>query len=116
MLTFQSAGRVRMKPTTATASTAFTGVFALLSRAQYLAPGTAPSRLNANSMREAEVRQAVVQKSWPSVAISRTLPDMNGVSAWSKMTCTPPPPADTAAGSCTAKRKASSRIQPPMAE
>ena len=34
-------------------------------------PGIAPSRLNANVIREALVRQAVVQKSWPAVEMNR---------------------------------------------
>ena len=35
-------------------------------------PGIAPSRLNANVIREALVRHAVVQNSWPAVEISST--------------------------------------------
>ena len=36
--------------------------------------------------------------------------------AWVKMVTTAPPPADTPSESCTANRKVSSRIQPPIAE
>ena len=37
-------------------------------------PGTAPSRLKAKSMREQLVMQAMVQKNWPTVEMSRTVP------------------------------------------
>ena len=35
-------------------------------------PGMAPSRLNANVMRDALVMQAVVQKNWPAVEMNST--------------------------------------------
>ncbi len=79
-------------------------------------PGTAPSRLKAKSMRLQLVRQAMVQKSWPMVEIRRTVPPHFDVSAWEKINATPPPPLVTSPSFCTAKRNASSRIQPPMAE
>ena len=88
-----------------------------LSLDQYFAPGTAPSRLNAKSMREAEVRQAVVQKSWPIVAISSTRPDIFGVQRLVEDDLdTSTTSSDTPSASWTAKRNDSSRIQPPIAE
>ena len=67
-------------------------------------------------MRDALVWQAVVQKNWPAVEISRTIATHLESIAWLKMVTTAPPPADTPSESCTANRKASSRIQPPIAE
>ena len=45
----------------AEARTALTGTFSLLTFAHSAPPGTAPSRLKANIIREVEVRQAVEQ-------------------------------------------------------
>ena len=73
-------------------------------------PGIAPSRLNANVIREALVRHAVVQNSWPAVEISSTRkcqPWGEGLAEDQRRRA--PPPAETLAGSCTAKTKASSR-------
>ena len=84
--------------------------------AHFEANGTAPSRLNANSIRLVEVMQAVVQKNCPMLAMSSTVPAHPDVNAWLKITATPPPPAVTASASWTAKRKASRRTQPPIAE
>ena len=39
--------------------------------------------------------QATVQKNWPAVEISRTVPPQLLLSAWLKITATPPPPAVT---------------------
>ena len=44
------------------------------------------------------------------------MPAQVELSAWVKITATPPPAAVSAAGSWTAKRKASRSTQPPMAE
>ncbi len=62
-------------------------------------PGIAPSRLNANVIREALVRQAVVQNSWPAVEISSTMKCQLWGSAWPKIRSTAPPPAVTLSGS-----------------
>src|SRR5580704_7849514 len=62
MLTAMSAGEVRMIPITAVRITPPTGTRLELSLDQCLWPGTAPSRLKANSMREQLVMQAIVQK------------------------------------------------------
>ena len=79
-------------------------------------PGTAPSRLKAKSIRVQLVMQAMVQKNWPAVEISSTVPPQFEVRAWAKIVATPPPPLVTPASFWTAKRNDSSRIQPPMAE
>src|SRR5580704_9075171 len=111
-----SAGEVRISDTMATRITPATGTRFSLSLDQALAAGTAPSRLKAKSMREQLVMQAVVQKNWPTVEIRRTVAPQREVSACWKIRATPPPPLVTSPAFCTAKRKARSRIQPPMAE
>ena len=116
MLTFTSAGSVMRTATIDETMTAFAGTWFLLSFAQREAPGTAPSRLNANSIRDVLVMQAVEQKNWPTAAMNSTAKAHFASSAWAKMTATPPPPAVSSSGFWTAKRNASSRIQPPMAE
>src|ERR1700683_5434643 len=55
-----------------TNSTAHVGVRFLPRRRHRLCPGTAPSRENANVMREALVTHAIPQNSWPTVEISTT--------------------------------------------
>ena len=109
MSTGMRAGAVMTREKTATRITPATGTRLALSLDQTLAAGTAPSRLKAKSMRVQLVMQAMVQKSWPMVAISRTVPPQRCVRAWGKISATPPPPAVTLAGSCTAKRKARRR-------
>ena len=83
---------------------------------QSLLPGTAPSRLKAKSIRVQLVMHAMVQKNWPTVAMRSTVPPHREVRAWAKITATPPPPLETPASFWTAKRNASRRSQPPMAE
>src|SRR4051794_30793419 len=53
-------------------STALRGVPLVLTRAQCLAPGTAPSRLKAKSIRDVEVMHAVVQKICPAMLMKTT--------------------------------------------
>ncbi len=91
MFTVTIAGSVRMIATTTDSSTPYTGTRLLLSFDQYWPPGTAPSRLNANSMREVLVMHATVQKNCPTVAIARTMLAPLVVSAWLKMIATLPP-------------------------
>jgi hypothetical protein len=95
--------------------TALAGTFLALSFDQSDAPGTAPSRLNANSMRG----RWSCRRGAEELAGRRDeqhVPAQFTVSAWLKMTATPPPPLVTPPTSCTANRNASSRIQPPIAE
>src|SRR6202035_1853149 len=61
-----------MPANTQTNRTDHVGVLFLPSRRQRLWPGTAPSRENANVMREALVKHATPQKSWPTVEIRIT--------------------------------------------
>jgi len=61
MLISISAGRVRIAAARVLISTPLTGTRLALRVAQCRAPGTAPSRLNAKSMRDVDVRQAVEQ-------------------------------------------------------
>src|SRR6185437_9009676 len=116
MSTFTSAGSVSRIAITADSTTPCTGTRLLLNRDQYRPPGTAPSRLKANSIRVVLVMQATVQKNWPAAEISRTVPAQREDSAWLKMTDTAPPPLVTPAWLCTANRNDSSRIQPPIPE
>ncbi len=79
-------------------------------------PGSPPSRENAKHMREALVRQAAPQNSWPTVEISTTALSAAVESALSKIGSEPPPPSSTAATSLAAKVIASSTTQPITAE
>ena len=66
------AGKVMSTPITATKMTALAGIRVRgLTFDRKLDPGIAPSRLKAKVIRDALVRQAVVQKSWPAVEINR---------------------------------------------
>ena len=68
-----SAGSVMMMPMAVTNMTALAGILVFgLTLASQAEPGIAPSRLNAKVIREALVRHAVVQNSWPAVEISST--------------------------------------------
>src|SRR5579875_658490 len=116
MSTRTSAGLVMITATSAESSTPYTGTRLWLSLDQYRPPGTAPSRLNANSILVVLVMQATVQKNCPTVEISSTNAAQCVLRAWVKMTDTAPPPAVTCDSFWTANRKASSRIQPPMPE
>src|SRR6195952_4500829 len=116
MSTATSAGSVMRAAMSAVNMTPFAGTRLLVRCDHSFQPGTARSRLKANSIREELVMQATVQKNWPTVEMSSTMATHEELMAWLKMTATPPPPLDTPAGSCTANRKANKRIQPPMAE
>ena len=116
MSTFTRAGAVMRTATTAVRITALNGTLAWFSLRQWRWPGTAPSRLNANSIRVQLVMQATVQKNWPTVEMVSTVVAQLVLRAWVKIVTTPPPALVTPSTSCTAKRKARSRIQPPIAE
>ena len=111
-----SAGRVMMAAITAVTMTALAGTFREFTADHSWWPGTARSRLKANSMREALVWQAVVQNNCPAVEMNNTAAAHLEVSAWLKIAATAPPALDTPSASCTANRNASRRIQPPIAE
>ena len=59
-------------------------------------PGMPRSRENAYQVREALVRPAATQKSWPTVAIRRTIFAAHGSSALVKIVPTNPSPSLTA--------------------
>src|SRR5256885_1684930 len=105
MSTFTTAGRVMITATTAETITPYTGTLRLFNLDQNWPPGTAPSRLNAYSMRVVLVMHATVQKNWPTVEMNSTALAQLVVSAWLKMSATPPPPLVTPASSWTANRK-----------
>src|ERR1700677_4515419 len=66
------AGMVMTIANRTTNSVAQFGTLLGLRRRHRLCPGTAPSRENANVIREALVMQATPQNSWPTVEISTT--------------------------------------------
>src|SRR6476646_9338104 len=91
MSTLMRAGRVTMAATMATMITALAGTRLAVSAAQRLDPGTAPSRLNAYVIREADVMHEIVQKNCPTVEIRSTVPAQWEPSAALKIGATPPP-------------------------
>ena len=106
---------------TATNMTALAGTFVGVDLRPQREPGIAPSRLNANVIRDALVRQAVVQKSWPNAEMRDhervRSPRPEGLSEdHVGRVVADVEPSVTACWSCTANSRASSRIQPPMAE
>src|SRR4029077_15282892 len=116
MSTSTSAGSVMIAAKTAVTMTPFAGTLFELSDDHNWGPGTARSRLNANSIRDALVWQAGVQKNCPAVEMNRISATHLELIAWVKMVTTAPPPFDTPSASWTANRKDSNRTQPPMAE
>src|ERR1700726_4005247 len=98
-----------------TKSTAHVGVRFELSRRQRLWPGMAPSRENANDIREALVRHATPQNSCAMTAMRITALAAAEVSAVVKIGSALAFPF-MASGLFAAKVTASSRIQPKSAE
>ena len=84
---------------TAVTITALAGTLREFTADHSLCPGTARSRLNANSMREALVWQAVVQNNCPAVEMNSTAAAHLDVSAWLKIAATAPPALDTPSAS-----------------
>ena len=114
--TVTRAGNVISAAMTADRMTPLAGTLFLLSVDHSFQPGTARSRLNAKSIRDELVIQAMVQKNCPAVEMISTMPTQPELIDWVKIVYTPPPLADTSVGSWTANRNASNRIQPPIAE
>ena len=81
MFTSTNAGKVIASATVEQAKTAFLGTLFLSTCAHFLDPGTAPSRLNANIIRDALVSADVPHKSCPTLAINRTTPAHLALSA-----------------------------------
>src|ERR671937_2240735 len=91
-----SAGMAMISEATDTAITALNGTRSLLTRRNSHQPGIPRSRENAYQVRDALVRPAAPQNSWPTVAISRTNFAAHGSSALVKITPTKPAPSLTA--------------------
>ena len=72
MLTSIRAGSVTIALTTATSATALAGTRLDVSFDQRAEPGIAPSRLNANVIRDAEVMQDVAQNTWAEAEMKST--------------------------------------------
>src|SRR5262249_31966077 len=85
-------------------------------RVQIRQPGTAPSRLNANVIRDMLVTQLIPQKNCPIVEMMMTALKKPDESAVWKMYAEKPPALVSPSGSFAANRNARSRIQPPTAE
>src|ERR1700756_22063 len=105
-----------MKANVATNTTAQVGVLFLPNRRQRLWPGTAPSRENANVIRDALVTQAIPQKIWPTVEMTSTALAAAEVRADSMIDCEVPPAALISLTWVAAKVRASRTIQPNTAE
>src|SRR6476646_2833732 len=85
-LTSISAGKVIRPASNATSITALTGTRLAFTLAQIAEPGIAPSRLKAKVIREALVRQATVQNSWPQAEMNTTIEWVVSPNACVKMT------------------------------
>ena len=92
------------------------GTLSRLTRRKIAQPGIPRSRENAYQVREALVRPAAPQKSWPTVAMIRTSFAAQESSALVKIAPTKPAPSLTASTSFAANRNASSTNQPISAE
>src|SRR5919204_3697501 len=101
---------------TDTAITALNGTRSLLTRRKRAQPGIPPSREKAYQVRDALVRPAAPQKSWPTVAIRITSLAAQESSALVKIAPTKPAPSLTAFTSVAANRNASSTNQPMTAD
>src|SRR5436190_18339301 len=99
-----------------TAITPLNGTRSRFTRRKIAHPGIARSRENAYQVREALVRHAVPQKSWPMVAIRITSFAAHESMELVKIAPTKPAPSLTAPTSLAANRKARSRTQPINAE
>src|SRR5262245_603287 len=99
-----------------TAITALNGTRRSLRRRKSHHPGMPRSRENAYQVRDALVRPAAPQKSWPIVAIRITLFAAQESSEVVKIEIEVPPASLTAPGSLTANRNASRMTQPAIAE
>jgi len=80
--TLTRAGSVSAAATTAVIVTLCVGTRCLLTSDHHRWPGTARSRLKANVIREADVRQDVAQKNCAEAEISRTMPAQLLSIAW----------------------------------
>src|SRR5215213_4912680 len=110
------AGIAMASEATDTPITALKGTLSLLTRRKTAHPGIPRSREKAYHVREALVRPAAPQKSWPIVAIMRTIFAAQESSALVKIAPTNPAPSLTALTSLAANRKASRTNHPMTAD
>ena len=111
-----SAGIAITPDATETAITALKGTRSRLTRRKIAQPGMPRSRENAYQVRDALVRPAAPQNSWPIVAMIRISFAAHESSALVKIEPTKPAASFTASTSFAAKRKASRTNQPISAE
>src|SRR6476659_9208466 len=111
-----SAGIAMIREKMETAITALKGTLSRFTRRKIAQPGIARSRENAYQVREALVRHAVPQNSWPMVAIRTVSFAAHGSIELVKIAPTKPKPSFTAFTSVAAKRKANRRMYPMIAE
>src|SRR5436309_10706267 len=111
-----SAGIAITSDATETAITALNGTRSLFTRRNTYQPGIPRSRENAYQVREALVRPAAPQNSWPTVAIRITSLAAQELIALVKIAPTKPAPSFTAFTSVAANRNASSTNQPITAD
>src|SRR5262245_17021232 len=98
MFTSISAGSVTIAATTPTSTTALAGTRLGVSADQRFDPGTAPSRLNANVIRDADVMQEVAQKNCADAEMNSTSAPQLVPIACVKMYATPPAPTPALSG------------------
>src|SRR3954454_1950197 len=122
MVGFHQVGTIKRNDRPQMPHTAYTGWRALPKVRQVRWNGVAPSREKANSMREAEVTEAMPQKSWATTAItsisSAHCVDVAVCQMYCTMNAAPRlPPVDTLSMSGgTANVTASRTIQPKISE
>src|SRR5438874_6425904 len=112
----QSAGIVMISAATETAITALNGTRRWLMRRNIHHPGIPRSREKAYQVRDALVRPAAPQNSWPTVAMRMTAFAAHELNASTMSGIEPPPPLVTASTWLTAKSSASRTAQPASAE
>src|SRR5436190_18452102 len=112
----KSAGIAMIRANTATAITPLNGTRSRFTLRKIAQPGIAQSRAKAYQVREALVRHAVPQKSWPMVAIRMISFAAHESMELVQIAPTKAAPSLTAPTSLAANRKARSRTQPINAE
>src|SRR5881275_1791664 len=110
------AGIVMINAAMDTASTAYKGTRRALTRLNNPQPGMPRSRENAYHVREALVRPAAPQNSWPTVQMISTIFAAHVLRPVSTSGIAPPPSLLIAATWVAANRSATSSAQPAIAE
>jgi len=99
-----------------TPSTAYTGTRCALRRRNNVHPGIPRSREKAYHVRDALVRPAAPQNSWPTVQIISTNFAAHELRPFSRIGIEPPPALVITSAFVTANSSASSTAQPAIAE